>query len=309
MVILKKIANRIKRLFLQERILSLGEENGDKFFYVIRVDYEMAGIMAIVKSTLSHIVYAKERGYIPVVDLLNCKCQYIDKENPFNVWTKFFTQPCKYDLCDVQHSKNLIISKNIQVPYKKYGINVDALYGDKFLLAKYKQEFKSNIHFNTETQCFMENAFDKIIGGKRCLGVLARGTDYLDCHPKGHPVQPEPLVLLKKAEEVMRKFDYHYLFLATEDKRIHDVFNKHFGERLLFNNQKLLSSMSNTKYISQLNDKDGLKSEKDILNYLSSLYILSKCNAFIGGCTAGTIGAYMMSDQYEYEYFWNLGRY
>ena len=288
MVILKKLANRIKRLFLQERKLSLGEENGDKFFYVIRVDYEMAGIMAIVKSTLSHIVYAKE---------------------PFNVWTKFFTQPCKYDLCDIKHSKNLIISKNIQVPYKKYGINVDALYGDKFLLAKYKQEFKSNIHFNTETQHFMKNTFDKIIGGKRCLGVLARGTDYLDCHPKGHPVQPEPLVLLKKAEEVMKKFDYHYLFLATEDKRIHDVFNKHFGERLLFNNQKLLSSMSNTKYISQLNDKDGLKSEKDILNYLSSLYILSKCNAFIGGCTAGTIGAYMMSDQYEYEYFWNLGHY
>lgn len=299
----------IRNLFLREKRISLGNENPNKTFYIIRVDYEMAGILAIVKSTLSHIIYAKEKGYIPVVDLLNCECQYIDKSKPSNIWDRYFTQPCGYNLEDIAKSKNLIISKNTQVPKKKYGIKVTALYEDKMLLNEYRNYFKQNIHFNPSTMDFVNQKYNEIIGNKKCLGILSRGTDYIDCHPKGHPIQPEPSAIIEKTEEIMETFDYQYIYLATEDKRIFDLFKKHFGEKLLSNNQKLISNTNNVKYISLLDYKNGLKSELDVLNYLSSLYILSKCNAIIGGCTAGTIGAYMMSEKYEYEYFWNLGFY
>ena len=196
----------IRNLFLKEKRISLGDENPNKIFYVIRVDYEMAGILAIVKSTLSHIIYAKEKSYIPVVDLLNCECQYIDKSNPSNVWDKFFIQPSGFNLEDITRSKNLIISKNIQVPKRKYGIKVNALYKDKMLLNEYRNYFKQNIHFNSSTMNFVNQQYNEIIGNKRCLGILARGTDYLDCHPKGHPIQPRPSVIIEKADEIMKKF-------------------------------------------------------------------------------------------------------
>lgn len=307
---IEKIKRIVWRLSLREKIYSYGEDNPDMTYYVIRVDYKMAGILAIVKSILSHIVYAYDNNYIPVVDLLNCKCQYINPQNPENIWNWFYLQPEGIDLCDIIHSKKVIISKNIDVPSKKYLIRVDSLYNNKGLLNSYKEAYNKYIHFNKKTEQYVEDKYHKIIGYKKgILGVLARGTDYLDNKPKYHPVQPAPQDIIEKAKEVMEKYGYEYLFLATEDQRIYDLFKIHFGEKLLFNDQKLLDSTHGVNYISELDSKEGLSGKQDVLNYLTTLFILSKCSSFIGGCTSGTLGAYMMSEHFEYEYFWNLGLY
>lgn len=300
----------VKKIIVREKKESWGEEYPQKTFYIIRVDYNMAGMLAIVKSTLSHIIYAYEHNLVPVVDLLNCDCQYIDKASPQNVWETFFIQPAKFSLKDIERCKNIIISKNIQVPRKKYGFRVEALHGNAKLLEEYRDEYKQNIFFNPSTKEFVENKFKEIVGSKeKILGVLARGTDYLDCHPKGHPVQPNPKKIIIRAQEIMHTYGYKYVFLATEDLRIYNLFKETFGGQLLFSGQKLLPGMKDAKFISELKSSEGLNQKQDVLNYLATLYILSKCNAFIGGCTAGTLGAYMMSDRFEYEYFWNLGYY
>ena len=145
---IEKIKRLVWRLSLREKIYSYGEDNPDMTYYVIRVDYKMAGMLAIVKSILSHIVYAYDNNYIPVVDLLNCKCQYINPQNPENIWNWFYLQPEGIDLCDIIHSKKVIISKNIDVPSKKYLIRVDSLYNNKGLLNSYKEAYNKYIHFN-----------------------------------------------------------------------------------------------------------------------------------------------------------------
>ena len=145
----------------------------------------------------------------------------------------------------------------------------------------------------------------------RHIRVHGRGAQrcQVDADPDHHPVQPAPQDIIEKAKEVMEKYGYEYLFLATEDQRIYDLFKIHFGEKLLFNDQKLLDSTHGVNYISELDSKKGLSGKQDVLNYLTTLFILSKCSSFIGGCTSGTLGAYMMSEHFEYEYFWNLGLY
>ena len=307
MEFLRKLINKVT---LKERHESYGNDYPDKTFYIIRVDYKMAGIMAIVKSTLSHIVYAYHKNYIPVIDLLNCECQYYDANNPSNVWDVYFKQPSGYSLSDIQYAKHVIISKNTQVPSKKYTIYVDALYSSEKKLASYRHWYNSFIHFNLQTQEYVEQKYKEIFPiGEKVLGVLARGTDYLEVHPKGHPVQPQPEVIINKAQSLMQEKKYQYLFLATEDQKIYDLFKQQFHDKLLCVGQKLLSGMSGAKFIADLDQSKKLNQKYDVLNYLASLYILSKCSAFIGGCTAGTIGAYMMSNMFEYEYFWNLGKY
>lgn len=83
--ILYKIARRVKRYIhefkIRERKKSWGNDYPDKTFYVIRIDFPMAGLFAIVKSYLSHVEYALDRGYIPVIDMKNCKNQFLNNVN------------------------------------------------------------------------------------------------------------------------------------------------------------------------------------------------------------------------------------
>ena len=87
----------------RERIISKGSEHPDKTFYLISYDYDTQGLFAIVKSVLSHVMYALDKGWIPVVDLKNYKCQY--QQEGENAWELFFEQPEGYSLEDIKKSK------------------------------------------------------------------------------------------------------------------------------------------------------------------------------------------------------------
>lgn len=83
--LLYKIARKVKRLLheirIRERRISWGNEYPDKTFYVIRIDFPMAGLFAIVKSFLSHVEYALDKGYIPIIDMKNSKSQFLTNVN------------------------------------------------------------------------------------------------------------------------------------------------------------------------------------------------------------------------------------
>ena len=45
------------------------------------------------------------------------------------------------------------------------------------------------------------------------------------------------------------------------------------------------------------------------LNYLITILILAKCNCIVAGRTSGTVGAALLTDGWEYSYFFDLGYY
>lgn len=108
----------MKEYHKRERIYHYGNENPDKIFYIICFDYETQGLFAIVKSVLSHIMYAVDKGWIPVVDLKNYSCQYQQKGE--NSWELFFEQPCGYTLEDISRSNRVVISYYGMYPYNTY---------------------------------------------------------------------------------------------------------------------------------------------------------------------------------------------
>jgi hypothetical protein len=148
-------------------------------------------------------------------------------------------------------------------------------------------------------------------GKKRVLGVLCRGTDYLLKKPSGHPRQPDPIEVINMAKKIMDEKNCSHLYLATEDEEIYTVFKRHFGGRLLVNSQKRYrtNELNNLQYISQIQDRRRRDKFFSGLEYLSSLNILSKCSCFIGGRTAGTIGVYLMTGGFDYDYTWDRGFY
>ena len=311
-LMISKLFNRIshyKSCFEEfkkrERRMSNGNENPDKTFYVISFDYDTQGLFAIVKSVLSHVMYAIDKGWIPVVDLKNYSCQYQQKDE--KAWELFFEQPYGYTLHDIQRSKNVIRSYYSMYPYNKYDFYVDVLDRPeecKRLADIYKRYIKPQ----QMVLEYMWKTASELQLDDKTLGVLCRGTDYLKRKPQYHPRQPEPEMVINDAIEIMQQKGFESIFVATEDEIVLDMFKKKFGDKLRYINQPRLKLNDDQQYLSDIKT-DGDVRRQMALDYYTALYILSRCPALLAGRTAGTLGAVFMSDGFEWTKFYDLGYY
>jgi len=300
-----------KRRF-EEKHCSWGKENPDKVFYIIRRSDYYVGWGSLLSVIIGRIAEAEDKGWIPVVDLKNEKNAYIEdgEIGEKDAWEYYFEPLAGYGLEDIQKSKNIILSdgggENVELLKP---IDFDRNYNTE-LFIKWKRLTKQYIHLRKSVldkiNREMENLFhneDKI------LGILARGTDYVARKPKEHPVQPEVEVLFEKAEWVMQTYHCNKIFLASEDKAIYKNFIKRFGKENVLINQKEWINYAGDKLLSEFSNER--KDDKYLkgLEYLTTLYILSKCPCIIGGRTSATPLIACMAENTEYVYFWDLGVY
>jgi hypothetical protein len=296
-----------------ERKTSYGQGDAENTYYIVGFPRGEDGLLFLMLCNLSHIGYALEHRYIPVIDQQNYDNQYL-KPGALcneNSWEYYFKQPLGYTLKDIKSGKNIILSKKLQMPCTQYTIDF-YIFEDKRRLAYFRELFNQYIIFNNETMNCLMNVYNDIFSEKSdVLGILCRGTDYLRKKPGGHPVQPEPAEVIKKAKEVIEKYNCRYIYLATEDQDIYEMFESEFKEKLFSNNQRRFrqGDFIEHDYISQIVNSGNQDNYHLGLEYLSSLYNLSKCRYFIGGKTAGTIGVYFMSNGFAYDYIWDLGFY
>lgn len=295
----------IKEYKKRERRVSYGKESSDKTFYLISFDYDTQGLFAIVKSVVSHIMYAIDRGWIPIVDLKNYSCQYqLDGDN---TWEQFFQQPCGYTLDDIQRCKHIVRSYYGMYPYNSYDFYVDIL--DRPVeFKRIAEAYKKYIKPQPKVMEYMEKAKRDLHIDNKTLGVLCRGTDYLNRKPKYHPRQPEPEMVINDASLIMKQNGYESLFIATEDEKVLDMFKKRFRDKIRYIDQPRVTLEDGQQYLSDVKTKVNIKNEI-ALDYYTALYILSQCPAILAGRTAGTLGAVFMSEGYEWEKFYDLGYY
>lgn len=289
----------------RERTFSWGQKNSDKTFYIICFDYDTQGLFAIVKSVLSHVMYAVDKGWIPIVDLQNYACQY--KKDRKNAWEMFFEQPCGYTLNDIKDAKNVIRSYYGMYPYGKYAFYEEILF-DKDKLTPIADAYKKYIRPQAHIKDAMLQTIKDLNIDNKTLGVLCRGTDYINRKPHNHPRQPEPEQVIADAREYMDSNNYTSIFVATEDDTVLEMFKQEFGDQLLYINQPRIKLAKEQTYLSEVAIAASVK-YKMAIDYYTALYILSKCTAIIAGSTAGTMGTVLMSEGFKYSYFYNLGHY
>lgn len=306
---LMNIKRLIHKYIHRQRRFSYGNEHPDKTFYVIGVPSTTAGLFAIVKSVFCHICYATKQGFIPVVDMQNIKNQLSDgNDMGKNAWELYFQQPGGYNLDDISRSKNII--KSCSLPYPEgVEIGFDTSMDEAFH-TEFSPLYKKYVVPTPEIAKYAQQKLDVVIGARQhVLGVLCRGTDYSENKPSGHPIQPTAEQAIIKAKEVMSQNGFEYVFLATEDQRIYNAFHDAFGNKLLFSGQKLYNGMNGKKFLSELSINNYSEKWHNIVDYFSTIYILSKCDGLLAGLTCGSICAYLMPNAYYYTYFWDLGRY
>ncbi|WP_026504990.1 hypothetical protein [Butyrivibrio sp. NC3005] len=300
-----RIVKKINDFRWREHMTHPGKEDKDKVYYVIRRHDINAGLFSFACTNLASIRVCEQKGYIPVIDMQNSPNSMLtsDEYGKVNAWDQFFMQPEGVMLQDLSKKKNVILGE-IHPPklYPDYGMLESKEELDMWLSLsrKYLKLLPSHKEAAIEYK-------EKTFGDNKVLAIVARGTDYIKLKPHNHPIQPQQEDLINKAKEMMERHNCKYIYLATEDEKIWKRFKDEFPEKV-YSYQQNHYEVPEGKYIADIANKIQTPYERN-KEYLISIAVASMCNFLLAGASGGSYGAMFLSDGFEEQYIYKLGRY
>ena len=151
---------------------------------------------------------------------------------------------------------------------------------------------------------------DAVLGEKRILGVLVRGTDYLIVHKDGPRKMAGVDDMIPLIREWISTYGYEGIFLATEDRDILSRIRQEFGSlvKVIAQERHSVSDLSGHKLLSELEKDNASDYDQSVaestVNYFYALYMLSRCTAFIcsGPCNGYDLAIGFNGGKYEHTY-------
>ena len=260
------------------------------------------GLFSDFNVHLGCIYQYLELGYIPIIDLSSFKNVFNGfklNKSKSNPWEIFFYQPFNYTLNNVkQKGKNIkyFECKSTYMPSNKiYNNSILSNFWNSFE----KKYMPIRFEIIMESNYMFKHLFK---GSKNILGILMRGTDYIARKPSAHPIPPEPDMVIKDINLLIKKRTYEWYFLATEDNKIRERFKIEFGEKLkyLVYDKKLDYNYKAKEYLCF---NDIVKGNIDFMKlYLLSIIILSRCIDILCAQTSGSLAAFIIKNRYRYRY-------
>jgi len=273
-------------------------KNKAKVMLISKGTYEYGYFnFAFASNMISLILDVMHKGYFPVIQLDNRGVGWTN-------WDTFLEQPFgtelpeKYEICNLETG---LISPDFRTPYNPKELKTwSKLYCDFLVL-------------NADTQKYVVDEYDNLLKNKKVLGVLCRGTDYIQKRPYGHPVQPEINDLIEESRIKMLELDLDYIYLATEEYAICKQFEEAFPQKIIINKRFFYDERFYGNQCTDIYQIHG-KHEHEIyergIEYLSSIFLLSRCDALIAGNTGGSTAAlYLNNGKYRYWKLFDLGYY
>ena len=290
----KKNPEKVKEKLLKKgKFVSI---NKGKYNYKTFSAFYLNNMLALILKNLL-------KGNIPIVNYTTSLTE--DKSNN---WMDFFKQPIELKEIETQ---NYIIEKCNNCRFKPA---FSVIYFKK-KLKLWCYIYKEFIKLNDEMTNYIEEEYTNILKGKKVLGVICRGTDYISTKPKYHPIQPNIEDVIKEAERLLNESKYQYIYLATEDESYYKLFVSKFGHDKILTNKrtyydKLYNELDKSALLHSVNferENDQYQKGKE---YLSSIVLLSKCDAIIGGhCGGSDLALFFINCKYEYVHIYNCGTY
>ena len=308
----------------RERRCSFGDKNADITFYVIRgIDYmskHYTGVvalhlLAVHSYVLSHILYAREKGWTPVVDQEGDPTVSNREEfavnGTYNPWEYFWRQPSPYTLEDVYVSRHVVLSRQNWYEPGNLGYSIEN--HQNLETIHFYHELSSCAPLNDETAKQVNHWRESLFTGRgKILGISLRRGGHAkgdDIHGPNHPIQPEPEEMIEIARQRMQEWKMDCIFLATEEELYIEQFQKIFGTKLIF-----LPRIRYHDWHSFAQGKDPLYQPghryQTTLEYLTEMELLACCNALIGSITSGLRYAIIQNDGgYEHLEVLDCGRF
>ncbi len=305
---IEKGFEKVWDLALAEKRESFGGLYDSKTFYIIRVKPLTSSLGPLILWVMVQLKVVEEKGYIPVIDFSDFWNIFLESYEIgiVNSWEYYFEQPTQFSLSAVHHAKNVIIGS--ADPYHS-NKELTALIEQPEFLEEYCRIFNKYIHVNKRLEKKIMAIYNKLFHPSwKVLGVVYRGTDYRNRPVINENRQPSMEELMRKATELMESWGCDHLFLSTEDKGAVEEFRQVFGDKMVcVEKERYDSSVAYTQTYRFEREFDAyLKGEE----YLTEIYILSKCNCLLSGrCGILAVALPMNNGQYEEKYIYDLGVY
>ena len=276
-------------LFWRCDVVSFGDKNPEKTFYVIKDSLGISGLGDMIMRALMKVAMVKEKtgNIIPVIDFsVRGDINQFTGGNGENAWTMYFEQVCDESIDEVYKSKNVIISSHKGWDwYNPYTYEKQCFMDWKMMFYKY-------LIIKNDVKTYIEKLYEKTIWNKekRILGVVGRGTDW-NSSRGGVPKPMEPKTFLKEVKRVFGEWGCDNIFLATEDQQIYDIFmTSVLADKILCVDQYRIDYSDEKNYdllLSEIKIRENRNGYLENLNYLGVIYILSKCDSLISTCDCG----------------------
>lgn len=308
----RKIVSKMdknKKSPLKEEKKKFGYKNKKDTIYLIRRPSETVGLLSYVITTLGHIHVAVEKNWKIVVDMKNYPNMYSQNKKE-NAWEYFFEQPSGITLEEAYRSRNVILSSDKIPEFRPNDTN--EFFCDYSTREYWKELCQKYININKNVTQYVEKISDELcldVEGEKVVGVLCRGTDYTSLKPKNHPVQPSAEQMIEKIMELKNKHRVDKVFLVTEDVKILELFKSNFSTSELKYMKTNRFDSDNKEYLAVEMNKQKIDTKQQGIDYLVQIILLSRCNYFVAGRTSGSVGVTLFTEGFEYEYYWDLGRY
>ncbi len=176
--------------------------------------FSYGGLFGIWARMTAYIIRAYEKGYVPIIDLKHAGNKYFKDGRALkdNAWEYFFAQPGGVRLEDLGENSVIVFNNDeekLPPGYILEAYDIPSVKNSKAKEHKYLREYQKQFKLSDEMQKYLEEEYHNIIGDEQeILGILCRGTDYVNKRPYRHAIQPQIEEVIKKAKQL--KDRYHY---------------------------------------------------------------------------------------------------
>lgn len=285
----------------------LGEENPNSNIYMMYTNNPTRGFFSLFNLTLDGLYFADYYNMRPVVEWGEATLYHEDGgvDGVFNSFEYYFKQPCGISVSSARHSKNVVFyeysHRKLSIP--DFNLTIGASLTDDLKLNSYLNKraeiIRKYITFSDNVKQYLYESADGMFTGKKTLGVHVRGTD-MNVGYNGHAKIVTPEEYLKAAKKAFDVGEFENIFLATDEGRSIELFQKEFGRRLLFFTDILRSDDGQALHFS----KSERRNHKYLLGLevLRDMYVLSLCDGLVAGVSNVSLTARMMKRSYGKEY-------
>lgn len=288
---------------------SFGSLNADRVFYVIRSPKSELGFFGLYNYVVDELKTAERLNAEPVVDWQHYPNDYLLEDTlvgRVNAWEYFFLPVSGVSLSEVYRSKKVIMSSGEYIGTLSEVNDAGELLESSRLIEKY-------IRLNEKTGQLCEREYKRLgMDHYRTLGVKCRGTDFRETRPKSHVICPDVEMTAEVISQKSAEWGaFDKIFLVTEDALMFEQMKELYPDKLLYNQTERFKT-ANGEWLNKTFDRVGVEKNYKhdrMLEYLISVYLLSKCDALIAPVVGATLGAMRIKGRYEQYYLIHLGNY
>lgn len=282
------------------KIDKCGLLNPENLIYFINFDenYSVNGFCSLYRSLLLQLSYADDLNFLPVV-YWGENNLYFDEEfkDSSNVFEYYFKPLNDITVDEVLNSKHVIVSKpaneNALGTAAGYKFSDDEM---RFLSVVNKKYIKLNDRILT----YFGDIFKKTLSHK-VLGVHVRATDFNKGYNR-HPVVVTPYEYLEATKKVADRYDY--IFLATDDEKVCQLFISEFKDKLIYYKDTYRSKDGEAIHYGNENVKRPQHKYLLGMEILRDFYTLGYCTGLIAGHSNVSVCAriirYSQESYYDY---------